>query len=586
MLLVTVVLWALNLTLTRYILQHGFEPLAYAVVRYGLAAAIFLAIALVAERTLGVARRDLGLVALAALFLWLNQISFVYALDTTSASTIALILGATPAFAALIGLALGLERMSRRFWGASLVSFAGVGLLAIGSTTAYMMTRTPSVPDALPGDDLVKRALDEYDLFYNDKALSSLRTALARVPEHPRANAYLLLFGGASDSDRARALAISPRARLATDDGSKNRTLLDAAVAFSERGPVAARTVLTPALIGDDRELAFWAAELDYRAGNYKAARDGYAALLAHPEPALRGRIYDHYSSVLLYLDEPAEALRIGTLYRDAFSGEADAVAVYATTLAAVGDYGKAIAAAEDALALSEGEDTLAGLAKVLALSGDRTRAKDLYRRSLDKAGASRRPIRRAALALLQYIDNDVEAARATVAPCLARPKQADSSTGVAGVAGGGATTDATARERGACLFVAGIIDPGSAETMAVHLDTLAAEATDLRPAYGAPRSLAALVRTRAKFFGGGCVVSPEPDPRGDHGALDASVFDLPVDFYAAYHVPYFATWAICEKAAHLAATGKRDEARKLLTSVADRGKNRTWLLTAAERYR
>ncbi len=133
MLLVTVVLWALNLTLTRYILQHGFEPLAYAVVRYGLAAAIFLAIALVAERTLGVARRDLGLVALAALFLWLNQISFVYALDTTSASTIALILGATPAFAALIGLALGLERMSRRFWGASLVSFAGVGLVALGA---------------------------------------------------------------------------------------------------------------------------------------------------------------------------------------------------------------------------------------------------------------------------------------------------------------------------------------------------------------------------------------------------------------------------------------------------------------------
>ena len=133
MLLVTVVLWALNLTLTRYILQHGFEPLSYAVVRYGLASAIFLAIALLAERTLGIARRDFGLVALAALFLWLNQISFVYALDTTSASTIALILGATPAFAALIGLSLGLERMSGRFWGASLVSFAGVGLVALGT---------------------------------------------------------------------------------------------------------------------------------------------------------------------------------------------------------------------------------------------------------------------------------------------------------------------------------------------------------------------------------------------------------------------------------------------------------------------
>lgn len=133
MLLVTVVLWALNLTVTRYILQHGFGPLPYAVVRYGLASAIFLAIALVAERTLRLERRDLGLVALAAFLLWLNQLAFVFALDTTSASTIALLLGATPAFAALIGLALGLERMSRRFWAASVVSFAGVGLVAVGS---------------------------------------------------------------------------------------------------------------------------------------------------------------------------------------------------------------------------------------------------------------------------------------------------------------------------------------------------------------------------------------------------------------------------------------------------------------------
>lgn len=133
MLLLTVVLWALNLTVTRYILQHGFQPLAYAVVRYGLASAIFVAIAVLAERTLRIARRDLRLVVLAALFLYLNQIAFVYALDTTSASTIALLLGATPIFAALIGLALGLERMSRRFWGASIVSFAGVGLVAAGA---------------------------------------------------------------------------------------------------------------------------------------------------------------------------------------------------------------------------------------------------------------------------------------------------------------------------------------------------------------------------------------------------------------------------------------------------------------------
>ena len=35
MLLATVVLWALNITVTKYILTHGFQPLAYATVRYG-----------------------------------------------------------------------------------------------------------------------------------------------------------------------------------------------------------------------------------------------------------------------------------------------------------------------------------------------------------------------------------------------------------------------------------------------------------------------------------------------------------------------------------------------------------------------
>ena len=134
MLLATVVLWALNLTVTRYILTHGFQPLAYATVRYGTATIVFVTIALVAERSLRIRRRDFGLVVLAALCLWLNQISFVYALEKTSASTIALILGATPIFAALIGLSFGLERLSRRFWIAATISFAGVGFVALGSS--------------------------------------------------------------------------------------------------------------------------------------------------------------------------------------------------------------------------------------------------------------------------------------------------------------------------------------------------------------------------------------------------------------------------------------------------------------------
>jgi drug/metabolite transporter (DMT)-like permease len=133
MLLTTIGLWALNLTVSRYILTHGFQPLAYATVRYGLAVLVFLALALAVERSLRFERRDLAIVAGAALFVYVNQIAFVYALEKTSASVVGLILGATPIFAGLAGLALGTETLPRRFWGGALLSFAGVALVAVGS---------------------------------------------------------------------------------------------------------------------------------------------------------------------------------------------------------------------------------------------------------------------------------------------------------------------------------------------------------------------------------------------------------------------------------------------------------------------
>jgi drug/metabolite transporter (DMT)-like permease len=133
MLLATVLLWALNLSVTKYILTHGFLPLPYATVRYALAGIIFVALTLFVERTLRVEPRHLPVLVLAAAILWLNQLSFVFALDATTASTIGLILGAIPVFAALFGLLLGTERPTQRFWVGALASFGGVGLVAAGS---------------------------------------------------------------------------------------------------------------------------------------------------------------------------------------------------------------------------------------------------------------------------------------------------------------------------------------------------------------------------------------------------------------------------------------------------------------------
>ncbi len=133
MLLSTIGLWALNLSVSRIILTNGFAPLAYATVRYGLAALVFAGLALLIERSLRIGARDLLLVLAAAFTVWLNQIAFVYALTSTTASVLGLILGATPIFAALLGFALRTERLSSRFWLGGAVSFAGVGLVALGS---------------------------------------------------------------------------------------------------------------------------------------------------------------------------------------------------------------------------------------------------------------------------------------------------------------------------------------------------------------------------------------------------------------------------------------------------------------------
>jgi serine/threonine protein kinase len=458
-----------------------------------------------------------------------------------------------PSMAALRDAIAHARKPKRSKW--PLVAAAATIALAGGAAATYALTHRAQT--AQPGDKYVRRALEEYDVFYNDKALSSLRSALRIAPEHPRANAYMILFGGAPPEDRDAAIAAAKRARPKTAERSKDRALLDAAIAYTERGAAEAKAALLAAGAAQDRELAFWAAELDWRSGQFAAARDGYRALFASPAKQFRGRIFDHYSSVLIYFDDPEEALRVGTLYRDTYPAEADAVGTYATTLAMAGKLDEAEASARDALRLNEGEDTLAGLAKVLALKGDHAGAKQYYAQSLERAGATRRPIRRAALGLLQLIDGEVDAAKATVAPCLT----------------------STERERGACLWVAGMIEPS--EQIAEQLDALAADATPTKPAYGSPASLAALVRARAKFFGGGCVVATEPA-----GQIDPSAYHVPLDFYATYHVPFFATWATCEEAAALAAHGDKASAAKLIEPVATRAPGRAWLTTTLQRYR
>jgi len=134
MLLVTVSIWAFNFTVTRYALTHGFEPLAYSATRFAAAAIVVSSITYGVEHSLRFEpRHALVLAAAAVVGIYINQITFVYAVDLTNASTVALIFGSLPILTAVFAYAVGVERLHRRFWIAAAISFLGVILVAAGS---------------------------------------------------------------------------------------------------------------------------------------------------------------------------------------------------------------------------------------------------------------------------------------------------------------------------------------------------------------------------------------------------------------------------------------------------------------------
>jgi len=133
MLLGTVLLWALNITVTKYVLTHGWSPLSYGTIRYFAAISLFWAFTYHRERSFRIARSDLRLVLFAAAMIFVNQLCFVYGVKLAHASTVALLLGTTPVFIGLISLALRLEPLSRAFWVGAAITFAGVALIAAGA---------------------------------------------------------------------------------------------------------------------------------------------------------------------------------------------------------------------------------------------------------------------------------------------------------------------------------------------------------------------------------------------------------------------------------------------------------------------
>jgi drug/metabolite transporter (DMT)-like permease len=133
MLLTTVTLWGLNFTAAKYLITHGFAPLAFASPRYLLGGAFFVVLTLALERSLRMGGRDAAVLAGTSVVLFLNQIGFIYGLHFASASTVALLFGALPVFTVLIATLSGVERVTAQILLAGAVSIAGVALVIVGA---------------------------------------------------------------------------------------------------------------------------------------------------------------------------------------------------------------------------------------------------------------------------------------------------------------------------------------------------------------------------------------------------------------------------------------------------------------------
>jgi drug/metabolite transporter (DMT)-like permease len=136
MLFATVVIWSLNFTVTKYVLNHGFKPLAYSAVRFGTAALLFIGFTWLREHSFRLERRDIPFILGAATVgIFLNSVGFIYGTKLTTAATVALIFGTMPILTALFAAIGGIERLQSQFWLAAAVSFGGVCLVAFGANS-------------------------------------------------------------------------------------------------------------------------------------------------------------------------------------------------------------------------------------------------------------------------------------------------------------------------------------------------------------------------------------------------------------------------------------------------------------------
>lgn len=135
LLVLVVFIWGANFIVMKAAFRE-FPPLAFNAVRMTVAALVLGIIWLSRERAKKMPLRDwLQLLGVGLLGNALYQILFAIGLDLTTSAISSLLIGTIPVWTALLAVALGWEKISKKTWLGILIAFTGVILVTLGSAS-------------------------------------------------------------------------------------------------------------------------------------------------------------------------------------------------------------------------------------------------------------------------------------------------------------------------------------------------------------------------------------------------------------------------------------------------------------------
>jgi drug/metabolite transporter (DMT)-like permease len=188
-LLLTAILWGVNFSVVKFALVE-IPPAVFMGLRFLVASAAMLALTLAAGYRLDFERRHIPyLIGLGLLGNTAYQLLFVFGISLTTAENCALILATAPAWVALIGTMLGMERVEKVGWLGIGLSLVGVTMIIGGSDR---LAQFPFGGSSLRGDLLMLAGTLCWALYtlmvrpmtrrYSSVSVTSFSTAMGTIP--------------------------------------------------------------------------------------------------------------------------------------------------------------------------------------------------------------------------------------------------------------------------------------------------------------------------------------------------------------------------------------------------------------------